>query len=285
MVCAYIYLSFYPNHVITNNKQRLTHLDLINCFLACFSDIVKWQTGKELGDTYEKALKDYYSYAKCIPKKKPSATDPSIDFNTFNGFGDAKETKVPCSPFNICVKALHQAGDKGIETIGTDMCEANYGYYCKLSCNSGSCENYWIQTKTQAECDIKSTEIGCGNCKDQGSSTAILAPAGMPTNGFVSLCAGGPCVWIEQKTQCMGLKHYPAITTSSACEDACCGDNNCAVWQFDADGYSDQCWYGTVEFDWYPDPTYTQCRDKGSLTWSYGGIRKIPDCDPNYFNY
>jgi len=189
---------------------------------------------------------------------------------------------------DICFDLLHcyewNGGTATECCLYQGVCK-NSGYYCKLNCNSGSCENYWIQTNTQAECNTESTAIGCGNCKNQVDSTAILEKAGMPTNGFVSLCAGGPCVWIEQKTQCMGLKHYPAITTSSACEDACCGDNNCAVWQFDADGYSDQCWYGTVEFDWYPDPTYTQCRDKGSLTWSYGGIRKIPDCDPNYFNY
>ena len=66
------------------------------------------------------------------------------------------------------------------------------GYYCKLNCNSGSCENYWIQKKTQAECDTVSTAIGCGNCKNKDDSTAILEKAGMPTNGFVSLCGEGP---------------------------------------------------------------------------------------------
>ena len=181
--------------------------------------------------------------------------------------------------FDTCFDILQCAS--GPNRTPTTCCSSqglckNSGYYCKLSCNSGSCENYWIQTKTQAECDTESTAIGCGSCKDQGDSAAILEQAGMPTNGFVSLCVGGPCVWTTQKTQCMGLTHYPAITTQSACEDACCGDNTCAVWQFNANGYSNQCWYGA------------NCDEKGGLTWTYGGIRKMgtnqaPDCVQPYF--
>ena len=66
--------------------------------------------------------------------------------------------------------------------------------------------------------------------------------------------------------QCMGLKHYPTLTTPSACKDACCGDYTCAVWQFDAAGARDQCWYGT------------NCDELGDLTWTSGGIRKM-GCD------
>ena len=63
--------------------------------------------------------------------------------------------------------------------------------YCKLSCDSGSCENYSIQTETKAECDTDSMALGCGACKDKGPSDAILQQARMPMDGFVSLCAGG----------------------------------------------------------------------------------------------
>ena len=156
-------------------------------------------------------------------------------------------------------------------------------YYCKLNDDSGSSENYWIQTESKEKCDSESTALGCGTCKEKGSSHTILDQAGMHddrdkkiTKGFVSYCRGGPCVWKTQKTQCMGLTHYPAITTQSACEDACCGDNTCAVWQFNANGYSNQCWYGA------------NCDEKGGLTWTYGGIRKMgtnqaPDCVQPYF--
>ena len=142
--------------------------------------------------------------------------------------------------------------------------------YCKLSCDSGSCDNYWIQTETKAECDTESTALGCGACKDKGTSDAILLwQAHMHRDGFVSLCEGGPCVWTEQKTQCMGLTSYSTLTTWEACKNACCGDKNCAVWQFSAEGYVNQCWYGA------------NCDTKGGLTWKYGGIRKTPDCvDP-----
>ena len=66
-------------------------------------------------------------------------------------------------------------------------------YYCKLNCYSGSCENYWFQAETKAECDTASTARSCGGCKDKGTSNDILQKASMPvrTDGFVSLCAGG----------------------------------------------------------------------------------------------
>ena len=66
-------------------------------------------------------------------------------------------------------------------------------YICKLSCDSGSCENYWFKTETKAECDAASTVRGCGGCKDQRTSNTILQKAQMPvlTDGFVSLCVGG----------------------------------------------------------------------------------------------
>ena len=64
--------------------------------------------------------------------------------------------------------------------------------YCNLNCDSGSCEKYWIQTKTKAECYTETTALGCcGACKDKGPSNAILQQACMPTDGFVSLCKGG----------------------------------------------------------------------------------------------
>ena len=63
--------------------------------------------------------------------------------------------------------------------------------YCKLGCDSGSCENYFIQTETKTQCDTESTALGCGACKDKGTSDAILRQARMPTDGFVSLCVGG----------------------------------------------------------------------------------------------
>ena len=127
-------------------------------------------------------------------------------------------------------------------------------------------ENYWIQTKTKGVCDTRSTEIGRGGaCKDKGPGDVILETAGMPKEGFVSYCVGGPCVWTQQRTQCTGLTKYPALTTAKACKDACCNDYTCAVWQFDADGYRDQCWYGT------------NCDTKGddnsaAYSWTYGGL-------------
>lgn len=151
-------------------------------------------------------------------------------------------------------------------------------YYCKLNDDSGSSENYWIQTESKEKCDSESTALGCGTCKDKGTSHTILDQAGMHddlegkiTKGFVSYCQGGPRVWREQKTQCLGLTNYPALTTPSGCKDACGGDYTCAVWQFDADGYNDQCWYGT------------NCDELGDLTWTSGGIRRMgtnqaPDC-------
>ena len=153
----------------------------------------------------------------------------------------------------------------------------NQENYCKLSCNSGSCENYWIHTETKAECDTESIALGCGTCKDKGPSDAILTKAGMPTEGFVSLCAGGgSCVWSTQTIHCVGLKYYPALTTPEACKDACCGDYTCAVWQFDADGYRNQCWYGPACDEFGYDKN---CDEKeGDLTWTYGGIRKM-GCD------
>ena len=61
-----------------------------------------------------------------------------------------------------------------------------------------------------------------------------------------------------------------------ACKDACCGDYTCAVWQFDADGYRNQCWYGPACDEFGYDKN---CDEKeGDLTWTYGGIRKM-GCD------
>ena len=176
---------------------------------------------------------------------------------------------------DICFDLLHcNEWNGGTATeccLYQGVCK-NSGYYCKLNCNSGSCENYWIQTNTQAECNTESTAIGCGDCKNQVDSTAILEKAGMPKDGFVSHCVGGPCVWTLQRTQCIGLTKYPALTTAKACKDACCDDYTCAVWQFDADGHRDQCWYGK------------NCDELGEfLAWTYGGIRSMgtdqaPDC-------
>jgi hypothetical protein len=163
-------------------------------------------------------------------------------------------------------------------------------YYCKLNEDSGSTENYWIQTETQAECDTKSKAIGCGSCKDGGTSDNILEMAGMPTEGFVSYCRGGPCVWATQRVQCMGLKNYPDIKNQKDCADACCNDYTCAVWQFDAIGYSNQCWYGT-NCDTKGDPdngaeggNWGPKEDgNNEYYWTYGGIRSMgtaqaPDC-------
>ena len=163
---------------------------------------------------------------------------------------------------------LKCSGCKIVMFCNEDCQAPDCAYYCKLNEDSGSTENYLIQTETKEGCDTESTAIGCGTCKDKGTSDTILEQAGMPTNGFsfVSYCQGGPCVWTTQKTQCMGLKKYPNIKTSSACKAACCGDYTCAVWQFDADGYKDQCWYGT------------NCDELGDLTWTSGGIRKM-GCD------
>ena len=66
-------------------------------------------------------------------------------------------------------------------------------YICKLSCYSGSCENYWFQAETKAECDTASTVRGCGGCKDKGASNTLVQKDRKPvlTDGFVSLCVGG----------------------------------------------------------------------------------------------
>ena len=52
-------------------------------------------------------------------------------------------------------------------------------YYCKLNDDSGSSENYWIQTESKEKCDSESTALGCGNCKEDGISHTILDQAGM----------------------------------------------------------------------------------------------------------
>ena len=62
---------------------------------------------------------------------------------------------------------------------------------CKLNCDSGSCDNYWITTEPKAECDRVSTKIGCGACKDKVASYDILQKAQMPTYGYVTLCVDG----------------------------------------------------------------------------------------------
>ena len=139
---------------------------------------------------------------------------------------------------------------------------------CKLSLESGSYENYLIQTETQAECDTESKAVGCGSCKNQATSDTILEQASMPLDGFVSYCAGGPCVWKPMTRSCMNIKYYPALTTPKACKDACCNDYTCKVWQFDADGYRDQCWYGT-------NCDMQEAKDSPSYSWSYGGIRSM----------
>jgi hypothetical protein len=76
--------------------------------------------------------------------------------------------------------------------------------------------------------------------------------------------------------QVMGLKYYPALTTPKACKDACCNDYTCAVWQFDAVGNRDQCWYGT---------NYDNIGDDNTRAnyWTYGGLRlmgidQAPSC-------
>jgi len=83
----------------------------------------------------------------------------------------------------------------------------------------------------------------------------------METDGFVSFYQGGPCVWTEHLTQCMGLTKYDDIKTAEACKNACCNDSNCEVWQFDAIGHSNDCFYGST------------CGSGGNGNWSYGGIR------------
>ena len=160
-------------------------------------------------------------------------------------------------------------------------------HYCKLSLESGSYENYWIQTESKAECDTESDAIGCGTCKDKGPSDVILKKAGMPTDGFVSYCPGGPCVWATQTIRCMGLQYYPDIKNPKDCADACCKDYNCAAWQFDAEGYRDQCWYGKgrkKDGINYNDGSF--CNDNGDKNsaayyWTYGGLRNMgTDQDP-----
>ena len=189
--------------------------------------------------------------------------------------GSKKDSVVNSTYKNICFLLLRCPSSA--TRTPTTCCQSlglcqDPAYYCKLNEDSGSTENYWIQTETKALCDPRSMEIGCGSCKDKGPGDAILEKAGMPKDGFVSHCVGGPCVWTLQRTQCIGLTKYPALTTAKACKDACCDDYTCAVWQFDADGHRDQCWYGK------------NCDELGEfLAWTYGGIRSMgtdqaPDC-------
>lgn len=148
-------------------------------------DIVKWQTGKELGDTYKKALKEYYSYAKCIPKENPSAIDPSFYFNTFNGFGDPKQRNVPCSPLHICGKALYQAGDQTVGEIVTEMCaQLNPDPSCKITrgqtvytCDFGVGNKFAYQY--QASCQQQ-----CGGC----SSVNKFIPTETPSSVLGGAC-------------------------------------------------------------------------------------------------
>ena len=99
----------------------------------------------------------------------------------------------------------------------------------------------------------------------------------MPTDGFVSYCRGGPCVWTTQTVRCMGLKYYPDIKSPKDCADACCNDYNCAVWQYDSELNRDQCWYGKgTKHKGYLTNTF--CDDHGDITskayqWTYGGLR------------
>ena len=171
---------------------------------------------------------------------------------------------------------LRTSGTPIMCCIATGMCQ-DQPHYCKLSLESGSYENYWIQTESKADCDTESSAIGCGTCKDKGQSDLILIKAGMPTDGFVSYCRGGPCVWTTQTVRCMGLKYYPDIKSPKDCADACCNDYNCAVWQYDSELNRDQCWYGKgTKHKGYLNNTF--CDDHGDITskayqWTYGGLR------------
>ena len=234
--------------------------------------------GRELSNLSADALKMYEAYKTascddCRAFLSSRMQDPANEQEDFCEFvvdafygSDLKENPAFESSQHVCLDQVQcPLKTRGTPTTCCQSLEVGFcdyqDIYCKLSCNSGSCENYWFHTETKAECDTESTAIGCGTCKDKGPSDAILTKAGMPTEGFVSLCAGDSCVWSAQTFQCKGLKYYPALTTPEACKDACCNDD-CAAWQFDAAGFSNQCWYGE------------NCYYQGGLIWTYGGIRK-----------
>ena len=240
--------------------------------VTTIGDFMNWTVGEFDDTVFLDALSIYFRSNQCKDPMRnqtwPGSPSSMTNFyDVVNGDGTVQET-AQCFGNKQCMLTIDDVNSGS----PTQLCEQVDPNWCKLRCDSGSCENYWILSETKQDCDAESTAIGCGGCKDKAASRDILKKDGYTeTDGFVSYCRGGPCVWTTQKTQCNGLTKNPTITTAEACKKACCDDNTCAVWQFSAAGYVNQCWYGA------------NCNNKGRLTWKDGGIRKLgtdlaPDC-------
>ena len=122
-------------------------------------------------------------------------------------------------------------------------------------CNDSTCEVWQFNaTGYEDECWFGT------NCDETGD--LIWTYGGLQDTPSTS------CTWIDQTIQCDGLAFYADIKTSTDCQNACCNECTCDVWQFSATGYEDQCWFGTND-----------CDDKGDLTWTYDGLKDTgPDC-------
>ena len=238
--------------------------------VTTIGDIMNWTVGEFDDTVFLDALSIYFASNQCKDPQHnqtwPGSPSSMTNFyDVVNGDGSLQKTE-QCFGNKQCMLTIDDVN------IGppTQLCKQVDPNWCKIRDYTNF--NYWFLSETKQDCDAESTAIGCGTCEDKATSIDILKKEGFTeTDGFVSYCRGGPCVWTEQTTQCMYLKKYPAITTAEACKNACCDDYTCAVWQFSAAGYVNQCWYGA------------NCDKKGGLTWKYGGIRKMgtdqaPDC-------
>jgi len=78
-------------------------------------------------------------------------------------------------------------------TVPDDLPYCIQDVACILPPSTGSDTNVWVSgLQSQVECNKVSNAVGCGDCKSQQESAAILAPLGYPGTsegaGFVTLC-------------------------------------------------------------------------------------------------
>ena len=60
-----------------------------------------------------------------------------------------------------CINNFPECVKHTLETCGAPMCRA--------TCSTGSCTNYLVFAKDQAQCNTFSNKAGCGDCKSPGT--------------------------------------------------------------------------------------------------------------------
>ncbi len=138
---------------------------------------------------------------------------------------------------------------------------------CILPTSSGSATNVWIgAVTTQSECNAISTSVGCGMCKSQQDSLAILEPLGYPGSsegfGFVTLCPEAT-LRREHQIYCQESSDPLRCTDPSFSFPSQCADNIC----YSTEGYA-TCGDNPGPSVWCcsggacPSSTQNHCRDE-----------------------